>query len=104
MFFVLASAFSPLYARISWHRCFTFEQQILLIQNSEIKESYFDKMMKCLMVFFNSPQEAVQEVGSWPLFHQPYVSFLPFLFRKARFISRTLHEPNLIPIKIDPNN
>ena len=23
---------------------------------------------------------------------------------KARFIRRTLHEPNLIPIKVDPNN
>ena len=23
---------------------------------------------------------------------------------KARFIRRTLHEPNLIPIEVDPNN
>ena len=23
---------------------------------------------------------------------------------QARFIRRTLHEPNLIPIKVDPNN
>ena len=67
--------------------------------------SVFREILRTRTAFDKTTENYIYHCRADKLKFAKKINFSLFCWiNKARFIPRTLHEPNLIPIKVDPNN